>query len=340
MIFSFSIGSAGDGSERYTLYVPFAFSPGRELKAIDANSSFDLEDYNFKIEKLNHFFAITIGSFESERDAINFYEKLKAAFFWWSITDQIGISFTQTVSKATIYDSPKPAEGNFEYLKKRGWSEFDGHYDADKVVVRPEHKKLIRFEAGQAQVTISSSIEKIEGKISEALKLGHPENVIADEKLKLAIELYSASFYEYSENTQFVSLVNVLEAITTGNDISSHAYEILIQAMSVLKQNRNQYSKNSEEWKELEHLLSRMGNLKRQSIKKALSEFAVSIVKMNPEIGDPQNIKGQLSTSYDLRSSLLHDGKADKEEIKVALSFLREFVPKLLITLYREKASI
>jgi len=164
--------------------------------------------------------------------------------------------------------------------------------------------------------------------------------VIADEKLKLAIELYSASFYEYSENTQFISLVNVLEAITTGNNISSHSQGILKQAMSVLKKNRDQNSISSGKWKELDHLLSRMGNLKRQSINKALGEFAVSVINDNPQIGEPENIREKLKTSYGLRSSILHDGTADKEEIKDSLSFLKDFVPKLLTILYRGKASL
>lgn len=340
MIFSFSVGSAGEGSERYTLYVPFALSPGRELKVIAANSSFNLDDYYLSVEKLNHFFAITIGPFASENDAINFYEKIQAGFFWWSLTDRIGISFSQNISSIEFFDPPKPTVGNFKHFSTNpGWSEIEGHYDADKVVVRPEHKKLIRFETGQPKVTLSFSIEHLKEKVSEALELDHPENVIADEKLKLAIELYSASFYEYSENTQFISLVNVLEAITTGNNISSHAQGILKQAMLGLKKNRDQYSNTSEEWKELDHLHSRMGNLRRQSIGKALSDFAVSIVDVNPQISDSENIKEQLITSYRLRSSLLHDGTADKEGIKNALSFLRDFVPKLLITLYRDKAS-
>ncbi|MCH7650964.1 MAG: hypothetical protein IIA63_07375 [Nitrospinae bacterium] len=201
--------------------------------------SFNLGDYHLSVEKLSHFFAITIGPFVSEKDACNFFEKIQAGFFWWSLTDRIGISFSQNVSSVKFFDSPKPTVGNFKHFSTNpGLSEIEGHYDADKVVIRPEHKKLIRFETGQPKITISSSVEHLKEKISETLELGNPEKVIADEKLKLSIELYSASFYEYSENTQFISLINVLEAITPEDDIANHAQKILKQAMLVIKGNR------------------------------------------------------------------------------------------------------
>jgi len=93
LIFSLSVGSAGEGLERYTLYVPFTLSPGSELQVIDTNSSFNLDDYYLKVEKLNHFFAITIGPFASEFDAINFYGKIQAFFSGGHLLTVLALAF-------------------------------------------------------------------------------------------------------------------------------------------------------------------------------------------------------------------------------------------------------
>jgi hypothetical protein len=41
------------------------------------------------------------------------------------------------------------------------------------------------------------------------MKLTHPEKVFDDEKLRLALNTYSSSFFQFDDNTRFLTLVIV-----------------------------------------------------------------------------------------------------------------------------------
>lgn len=157
-------------------------------------------------------------------------------------------------------------------------------------------------------------------------------------KLQLAISLYSASHYEVSDNAKFITLVNVLEALKKQEEIPDATKEVLKSAKLLIKEKRDLCKKNSEEWIELEHLISRTGQLKKQSVKKSIKKFISEIIKENIELGDQKETSKKISDIYDLRSKLLHDSIADYEKIKKELHFLIGFIPKLLEYLYQKEA--
>lgn len=84
-------------------------------------------------------------------------------------------------------------------------------------------------------------------------------------------------------------------------------------------------------------MISRIGQLKKQSINKSIKKFISETIKEAPELGDKEEISKKISDIYDLRSNLLHDGVVDYEKIKKELHFLIKFIPKLLEYLYQKK---
>jgi hypothetical protein len=341
MIFSMSLGTAGSGDDRYTLYVPFSMSPSSSISNIEKSASVVLAGYDVRIEKLVNFFALTIQPFATEEEAARFFPKARAALLWASLKQRAGISAPTTLSQADLFPTPKSVnpgtDGIREVFEKAGWREYDGGYDADKAVVRPEMKKLVRWEMGRARAILSTSSANFCAIVTEALAFASAEKVLGDERLQLAIELYATHSFEVSDKAQFIGLVTVLEALVPESQISSDASSALAKAKTAVQQARDAVEKNTATWTDLNHLLSRIGGLEDQAIGTAMRMFVAEAAARFPALGNPAELTQKIRAAYNLRSDLLHEGRSE-EDLKTSLGFLRDFVPKLLQHLFVEQA--
>jgi len=294
-----------------------------------------------RLEKTQEFYALTVGPFDTEESAQRFFPVLRSALLWASLKDALPISYPKALSEVTLLDHPRPIHPKSDLagpLREVGWEATDGEYYADKAVIRPEAKRLLRWEMGAVRVVIGTAAANFVSRISEALSFEAPERVLSDQKLQLAIELWSAAFFELSDRAQFISLVTVLEALTPAADVSPLCQQTLGRAVGFAKVDRDKYVRDSAEWNDLEGLLGRLRDLKRQAIGQGLRDYVSSVVQRNPDLGDSQKVKRRLSKVYRHRCELLHGGRTDEKAMRRELRFLKEFVPRLLERLYVNEA--
>lgn len=342
MLFSVSIGSSGEGNERYFLYIPFTVSPGRKISQINFEEKIELDKYEIGFEKTKYLYAITIGSFSTQDEACNFYRKIKSAFFWVSLKHLIGLNSPTELDEVRLNENPTPIsdksmlKGITDYA---GWKTIDGNYDSDKCIIRPEHKRLVRWEGGKVSVTAGLGVSNFIETLKEAISFSNPENILNNPKLQLGIELYSSFFFEQSSEAKFIRLVTVLEALTPSEKTTDLSINALNQIKQKTKFLRDKNKPNSVEYNEINHLLSRIGQLKYKSINRSLRDFITKILKKNPSLGNEPEILNKLKDLYNLRSKLLHEGIADKQSIENGSQFLLDFIPKLLQFLYIENTN-
>jgi len=75
MIFAFSPGSEGSGTERYVASLPFVVAPGTTIGPFDAPVASSWKSLNLRVKKLHHIYALTCGPFTTEAEAIGQPEK-------------------------------------------------------------------------------------------------------------------------------------------------------------------------------------------------------------------------------------------------------------------------
>jgi hypothetical protein len=313
MIFAASVGSQGAGVERYAAYVPFVLSPGRDI-AIEEPVSFPMLAYTAHLEKLHHLYAISVGPFPQPEQARKFIASIKASLMWLSLNYRVGISYPKDISDVELFDEPVRIadKGAFkELMKTAGWDVADGHYDADKIVVRPEHKKLSRWEMGNATVRLRIGTDNAIGCLGTAVDFPYLDQVHGSDKLQLAIELYGASSFELTENAKLITLVTSLESLVPNVEVSSCVQHCLRETINLMKKKRDSYARESADRKEVDQLLTRVGQLRFQSIGSALRTYVSTIVEGAGDLGDSDKVAARLRKVYDLRSRLLHEGIAD-----------------------------
>ena len=141
-----------------------------------------------------------------------------------------------------------------------------------------------------------------------------------------------------TDNARFITLVTVFEALTPKSDISKIAIDSLEKVKECLKEIKKQYKPNSKNREDIEHLISRVGNLKEQAITTRIRKFVEEKVQ-NYDLGDPTEISDKIKKIYKCRSTLLHNGKVEPAQIEDYLKFLKDFVPKLLEAMYLSSVS-
>jgi hypothetical protein len=134
-------------------------------------------------------------------------------------------------------------------------------------------------------------------------------------------------------------VVTVLEALVPEYLAEEPSKSLAQEIKKRIKEQRNEYPNESDEWKELDHLLSRAGQLKYQSIGRSLRTYVGNIIRENPSLGENEEVMSKLKDLYNLRSKLLHEGASDSEAFSKGLEFLNSFVPKLLETIYIKEAT-
>jgi hypothetical protein len=341
MIFAISPGSDGSGPERYVAYLPFVLAPGANLAQIDRPVAPTHGSSNLKLEKLHHLYALSSGPFASEDAAVLHLDRLRASLLWLSLTSGVGISYSKIRGSLKLFEAPQPVPESgliSQVAGVVGWTATDGYYDADKALIRPDHKRLTRWETGRASLVVGISIENFFKSLSYALSFERLQRVTENGKLTLAIELYAAYRFELSDNAQLITLVSALESLLPDIEIPGCSHAALAQAKEVVKASRDRHPHDSTEWNVINHLLSRVGTLKNESISATLRSHVSSIVSRHPELGDPIEVSTKLREVYSIRSTLLHEGQSAAQDIEQNLSFLREFVPRLLAALFREAA--
>jgi hypothetical protein len=210
----------------------------------------------------------------------------------------------------------------------------EGEYDKDNTIVVQEDGGMISHSGLYANPTKLIDVKFVE----ESFEFPYPENVINQENLTLAIELYSNYHFERTDNARFITLVTVLEALTPRSDVSDIAKKSLDVAKEKLKAIRDLNEKDSKNWNDINHVVSRLGDLKTQAITTRIRTFIKNQV-LTHDLGDHKVISKKVGEIYGNRSTLLHDGKVDEDKLKENLQFLRDFVPKLLKAIYRSSVS-
>lgn len=220
MIFGWERGSSGTEPERYTLRLPLTVSPRSKVPCM---SDVEMGSYHCTIRQEEFVHVIEVSGFSTSSDAREYAKRLCGACAWFDLKHHVGVRNSSAISDVELYDKPQPVsdESNLAPVtKKVGWDAIDGGYNHDVAVVVPEHKRLIRWIMGRARMTISPTDSRTAATLLEALDFPTIERVLDDDNLRLALELFSGSFFERSDNAQFLLLITTLEMLAR---ITGHA---------------------------------------------------------------------------------------------------------------------
>lgn len=159
--------------------------------------------------------------------------------------------------------------------------------DIHGLVVFPDDMP-VNFARGSAKVTIGRPPEKF----TEALIHGYELAPSLDQKIILALEMYSESHFESSLRARFLTLVTAIEVLADQEELDE---EVRLHIDNLIEETKRSIIPFGK--KELQ---SRLGHLKRESIASACKRLVTIYLDDESAV--------QFTKYYSIRGEILHDG--------------------------------
>ena len=321
--------STGSPPERYTLQIPFQLGATHALNTADVKDV-AYGDLHLDIVENEGVQLFRVSGFKTADEAEAFLPRVRGALLRLIVVKKLSLRMASGVQKVKLNEPPIDVRGNpnFGDLFKIGWTHVDGFVDPSPVVAIPEHLRIMEVGAGSSSVKISMPVTSFLDYLAEGLSLPQSEQIAADERISLSIDLYAASLWETSQRARVISLATCLEALIEPERVVRAASEQIDRVLEVYDSARDLANENDEQRRALDRMRSRLSGLKEESISESLRRLAASRAA---EIGEAVNdARRNMTDAYGVRSKLLHDGHAPSDEIASAAEWLGKAVPAIL----------
>ena len=250
---------------------------------------------------------------------------------WVMLNRNIAFSLNKDFGKVNYFSDTKQAGVNL--TKTFGLSfdgkEVDGLADGDAPVVYQSNKKIQFISAGNVNAILGKPVDQIFTTLIEGIALAKNSSIISNTKLKTALELYSAYFYESSANAKLLTLVMALEALTLNSMKSQFILEIIADWQINVDQRKKQLDSNSEEFEALLSLERELLFRKAKSLRSQIRELVFDTLQ-NTCASEAKEMSLKALIVYDKRSTLVHEGTLTAKDLNWAVTEAKKIVEEVL----------
>jgi hypothetical protein len=334
----FRIASAGSPPERYTLQIPFQLASTHALNPA-AVTNIPFGDLRLEVIENEGVQLLKVTGFKTADEAEAFLPRVRGALLRIIVLKKLSLRMNSGMQKVKLHQPAIDVRGNSNFgdlVDKVGWTHLDGAIDPSPVVVIPEHLRIMEYGGGSVSLKVGMPVTAFLEYLVEGLSLPQTEQIAADERISLSVDLYAASLWETSQRARVISLATCLEALIKPERVVRAASEQIDRLLESYDSARDPVNENDEQRRALDRMQSRLATLKDESISESLRRLAASRAA---EIGEAVNdARRNMTDAYRVRSKLLHDGHASSDEIASAAEWLGKAVPAILGSLMAQAA--
>jgi len=259
--------------------------------------------------------AIIGGPYSSDNKASIAAFKSKRALLHWALISRTGIYFGDGKHRSGL------TKAGLEWANEK----YGCHIPNDMLGIDIyEHSEIIRFASIKVKPTVDRAISHLVDTFKNEYYSDRDSIEKPTDKLTLASEIYSSSFFDTFPRSRFVTLITAIEALI---EEPSHSEDIqrLVDEWIKVAQTRilDSDTRNS--------IVGRLRDLNRQSIGQSGAELVDRL--LSGHTFDNKPAVDFFKYCYDKRSQILHEGKLTDNGVdlwKLANS-TEEFVHRLIL---------
>ncbi len=318
----------------YLLRFPFELSPGREINGLEEMHEYSIDNLTWTFESKKDHYVLKITGLCSDSACQDYLYSIWSAFNWLLIKRDIAIKATLELGKVTYAQDPEIAARNLEKsFKLTCKTPVDGLVDADKPSAYPSDKNIYSIGVGKPSVILGASLKNIMSLLEEGISIRRGKPSINDTRLQTALELYSAYWYENTDNARLLTLVLALESLLDDTPRNEIVTQLLDKWKIEIDELLNRHATDSKEYEALKSLEGELLSKKTASISERISSLvhnSLQFLSHNEAIEFAQKAKW----IYKQRSKLAHQGYLSKDVLLKATSEAREIVKLVLEARY------
>jgi hypothetical protein len=182
----------------------------------------------------------------------------------------------------------------------------------------PEDKRIGFYFVPNPTVQVTSSLESFIERLSSGLGDASAE-ALEDDRIALAVDAFSHSYFEGSPFGQFMSRIAVLEVLKEQKPLPNPILELIAETQTRAAEMRRE---GVVDGRVTESVIGGLERLKKQSIGQAIYD----LVEKSLDSDQAREAK----RLYGIRHDIVHEGKVVYEEIRRNLTTLTNLVRDLL----------
>jgi len=297
-------------NQEYTLRVPFQLVQGLGISQLEKSPPFQIDRLNIDIEHVNGYYVLKIAGFSSEQEAINYVAHIWSALAWTLLHKGTAFSVNLEIDKVYYPLNPEEAAKNLSISDIP-----DGYGTEGLPIIYPSDKNIRLAVLGSPQLQQLTQGAEVIALVTEALKnplISHPYN---DPKLRTALELYSAFYYERSHSARFLTLMIILETLVEVNLKPQIALDLLSKWHKEVTQLKSLMSKESDDYFAVDSLEKELLFRREMSIRGRIRALVHDTLF---EVGnlEAKRLAADAVKAYDTRSTLVHTGSLPVSELR------------------------
>ncbi len=263
--------------------------------------------------------TVTVEGFGDEGSAQEFVTSMWGGLAAKLLKQTLPFDAPLTTGKVVYFDEPT---SDFQGLKCEppAYSIADG---SDAYIFSID-KRILNITAGSVTGIMKYGTCEFLCQLAEYATSGKVEPLATNERLRTAVELYSASFIETSERTKLITLVMAIVELTSTRKKHRSALALLDKWGVELEYLLSQTSESDNKWISYDALQRELIFRKELSIRGRVREMVRSLL--------PNDKQAELDviSAYDARGKLVHGGENDRKELSDATNNLRKITPRLI----------
>ena len=308
----------------YRLVFTFKLQPDREIDGLDAPVEFRHGPLGITFERFQDGYRLIVDNFPAEEVAANYVSSVWKALAWMLVSSELAF-VAETKLQSVTYTDSEAAARRILGVKIDG-RRLDTLLDGWRPAVVRSDKKFGLLTTLAPRIVVSTPVERVKETIIEGLSLS--SGVVGD-RLRIAVDLYGASYSESPPNARLITLVTALEALMRPLDKSQPALELLAKWQADVSQAKERVPKGSDDYADLESVERDLIFRRKRSIRSSFQKFVFDTLD---KAGDP-NAREQSQHAvavYDQRSTLVHEGSLEPKELGDAVQRAREIAEAVL----------
>lgn len=306
----------------------FPFRPTSKISGLDEPQVLATEPIVACLSKSDPYFILTVDGFGSEDQARDFLATAWGSVMWASVQAGVGLQAETGLGQVVYADDPIQAGMNLaQSFGLASGKPVHGSADGNVPVVLPS-EKTIRFLTGDGVWVGTTPIHKMIPHLEKALRSPRTATLFDNERFRIALELWANYHREFSLTSKFLALVMALEVLTEPKPKHSLAQELLDRWAEMLDEQIAAFNKDSEEYHALESLRREVLFRRDRSIRSRVREMVMAELASVPE--ERRRHFAELAVkAYDLRGSLVHEGRLSVADLSKGHEAAREVIQEL-----------
>lgn len=293
----------------------FPFRSTHDITDFTSTIPLRLSGVRASLEPHLPYVVLNLEGFECESDAAEALPFAWGAVMLASVLSGWGFQAETTMDGVTYAKDPDRAAQNLRNSFGIPISgPVDGLVNGNLPAVLPADKNIRYITAVDINVRQSIAASSITPHLERALSNREAGRIFGDERLKLALELWSDYHRERSLRAKFLTLVMALEVLAPPTTKHRVAQSIVDRWDTELASELQRYAEDSEEREAIDSLRREVAFRRERSIRSRVRKHILEVV--GAVSADEARETAQMAVrAYDLRGSLLHTGALTPTEL-------------------------